>query len=85
MNNRKALRLEVVIFLGKASPAALQRSALADFAQEILPARDIDSALELLGQTKPDLVIVEETVPPEQTLSFLNRTRLCAADYLCAK
>jgi DNA-binding NtrC family response regulator len=72
--------LRSVIYVAKKSAGESTRGVLAEFVGEIISAGDVETCLKLLTEGGADLVIVDESIPSQEVLSFLDTSRRCAVD-----
>jgi len=78
MTDRAQVALNSVIYVGKGSAGESNRKALKEFAEEVFPVGNVEEGLKLLGSRGADLAIVDESIPPQNVLSFLEGARRCA-------
>jgi len=70
--------LETVVALGQ--PATPSRRAFQAIARTVTSAADGDEALRTATATRPDLIIIDETVAPAKGLAFLREVRRAIPD-----
>ncbi len=80
MSSNEPPVLGLVLLVSQETPGRAERGELGEFSREVLHASDVESALEIILRTLPDLVIVDETVPENEVLRFLTNVRLASAE-----
>jgi len=70
--------LKSVVVLGTDARSEGQRGAIGDIAERVLTAGDVDSAITMVTEDGPDLVVADGTLPAEQTLRLLRSIRRLA-------
>jgi len=75
MSSESRSTIQVAVVVGRPGQSVGTHAELSRFARKICPADTVEQALTLIKTSEPDLVLVTETIPVEQTLILLEVTK----------